>query len=125
MHYKKILLLSLLLVTFINFSFAKPPKILVFSKTTSYYHESIPDGVAAIQLLGKQIHVDVDTTKDASVFTDENLKQYAAVVFVNTADESSTLLNEAQQAAFMRVIQSGKGYVGIHAAADAEYKWPW
>jgi type 1 glutamine amidotransferase len=25
----------------------------------------------------------------------------------------------------MHFIESGKGYVGIHAAADAEYQWPW
>jgi type 1 glutamine amidotransferase len=125
MFQKKKLFTVALFVTLAAFSFAKPPKILVFSKTTSYYHEAIPNGVAAIQLLGKQYHFDVDTTKDAGMFTEDNLKQYAAVVFVNTADESSTLLNEAQQTALMHFIEAGKGFVGIHAAADAEYKWPW
>jgi hypothetical protein len=28
------------------------PKVLVFSKTAGYYHESIPKGIAAIQKLG-------------------------------------------------------------------------
>jgi len=125
MLHKRILFISLLLMLSISRSFAKPPKVLVFSKITYYYHESIPDGIAAIQLLGKQMHFDVDTTKDASKFTDENLKQYAAVIFLNTSDTTGALLNDAQQMALMHFIESGKGYVGIHAAADAEYQWPW
>jgi cytochrome c len=30
-----------------------------------------------------------------------------------------------QQQEFERYIQAGGGYVGIHAAADCEYDWPW
>jgi len=125
MLHKKVLSYSLFVILLFNASLAKAQKILVFSKTTSFYHESIPDGVAAIQLLGKELRLDVDTTKDASKFTTDNLQQYAAVIFVNTADESSTLLSEAQRNALVSFIQSGKGFVGIHAAADAEYAWPW
>jgi uncharacterized protein len=121
----KILFISLAFMLCASFSFAKQPKILVFSKTTFYYHESIPAGIAAIQLLGKQMHFDVDTTRDASKFTDQNLKQYAAIIFLSTSDTSGALLNDAQQSALMHFIESGKGYVGIHAAADAEYQWPW
>jgi len=125
MLFKKLFIAIVLLISFAGTLQAAPPKVLVFGKTTSFYHESIPDGMAAIQLLGKKMGFDVDTTRDASAFTDDNLKQYAAVVFVNTADESSTLLTPAQRDAFVHFIQSGKGYVGIHAAADAEYNWPW
>jgi type 1 glutamine amidotransferase len=125
MLYKKNSFVCLLFILSVNALFAKPPKVLVFSKTTFYYHESIPAGIAAIQLLGKQMHFDVDTTKDAAAFTDENLKQYAAVIFLSTSDTSGALLNDAQQTALMHFIESGKGYVGIHAASDAEYQWPW
>lgn len=106
-------------------SIAQKPKVLVFSKNTSYYHESIPDGVAAIQRLGASNNYNVDTTTNASKFNDENLKQYAAVIFLNTADEKSILLTDEEKEAFKHFIESGKGYVGIHAAADAEYEWPW
>ena len=61
MLYKKILFVCLLFILSVNALFAKPPKVLVFSKTTFDYHESIPAGIAAIQLLGKQMHFDVDT----------------------------------------------------------------
>jgi hypothetical protein len=54
MLYKKILFVALLFVLDAGLLSAKPPRVLVFGKTTSFYHESIPDGMIAIQLLGKK-----------------------------------------------------------------------
>lgn len=98
------------------------PRVLVFTKTKGYYHESIPTGVAAIQKLGNENGFVVDTTKDASIFTEANLKKYSAVIFLST---TGNVLNADQQLAFERYIQAGGGYVGVHAAADTEYDWPW
>jgi glucose/arabinose dehydrogenase len=64
----------------------------------------------------------VDTTRDASWFTDENLKQYAAVVFLST---TGNVLDHRQEAAFERYIQAGGGFVGVHSASDTEYDWGW
>ncbi|WP_276498185.1 ThuA domain-containing protein [Pontibacter litorisediminis] len=97
-------------------------KILVFSKTSGYRHESIPAGKAALLQLGKEHQVRVDTTENAAVFTADSLAQYAAVVFLNTTEE---VLNAEQQRAFEKYIRSGKGFVGVHAATDTEYDWPW
>lgn len=97
-------------------------KALVFSKTTGFRHSSIPDGIAAIQALGAVHEFDVDTTEDASVFTDTGLAPYDVVIFLSTTGD---ILDAAQQSAFERFIQSGKGYVGIHSASDTEYSWPW
>ncbi|GAB4015227.1 ThuA domain-containing protein [Spirosoma koreense] len=101
---------------------ADPPRVLIFSKTKGWKHTSIPFGIAAIQKLGNENGFLVDTTKNAALFTDDNLKQYAAVVFNST---TGNVLNGEQQAAFERYIQAGGGYMGIHAAADTEYDWPW
>ncbi|MBC7921941.1 MAG: ThuA domain-containing protein [Ferruginibacter sp.] len=98
------------------------PKILVFSMTNGYRHESIPKGIAAIEKLGTENGFEVDATEDSTQFTEENLNQYRSVVFLCTTGD---VLNDAQQVAFQKFIQSGKGYVGIHAAADTEYDWPW
>ncbi|WP_229368700.1 ThuA domain-containing protein [Shewanella sp. 10N.7] len=35
------------------------------------------------------------------------------------------MLNESQQEAVERFIQSRKGFVGIYSTADTEHKWPW
>lgn len=98
------------------------PRILVFSKTEGFHHASIADGNTAIIKLGEENGFEVDTTSNADAFTEENLNKYAAVVFLNTTGD---LLNHYQEADFERYIQAGGGYVGIHAAADAEYDWGW
>ena len=67
----------------------KSPRILVFMKTKGYHHESIPFGAAAIIKLGEQNKFAVDTTADASVFTDEGLSKYNAVVFLEHYNECS------------------------------------
>ena len=98
------------------------PRILVFSKTEGFRHSSIETGIAAIQELGQENGIAVDATEDASMFTANNLRRYDAVVFLNTTGD---VFNDAQQNEFERFIQAGGGYVGIHAATDTEYDWPW
>jgi cytochrome c len=98
------------------------PRILVFSKTAGFRHGSIPAGIAAIRKLGAENGFAVDTTENAAYFHEDSLKRYSAVVFLNATGD---VLNAYQQADFERYIQAGGGYMGIHAAADCEYGWPW
>lgn len=101
---------------------SKPKKILVFSKTNGFYHNSIPDGVAAVYKLGNEMHFTVDTTTSGVYFTEDSLKKYAAVIFMNT---NGPVLDTAQKADFERYIQAGGGYVGVHSATATEYNWSW
>jgi type 1 glutamine amidotransferase len=96
--------------------------ILVFSKTTGFRHDSIPDGIAAIRTLGAEHGFAVDATEDATTFADGALARYQAVVFLCTTGD---VLDPEQRAAFERYIRSGGGFVGIHSASDTEYHWPW
>ncbi|WP_338403968.1 ThuA domain-containing protein [Cellulosimicrobium arenosum] len=100
----------------------EPFDVLVFSKTAGFRHGSIPAGIAAIEQLGEDNGFTVTATEDAGAFTDENLSQYEAVVFLSTTGD---VLGEDQQAAFEQYVQDGGGYAGIHAASDTEYDWPW
>jgi type 1 glutamine amidotransferase len=97
-------------------------RLLVFSKTGGFRHASIKDAIAALQKLAAQHNVAADFTEDASVFTDENLRQYSAVVFLLT---TGSILDNNQKAAFERYIEAGGGYVGVHSATDTEYSWAW
>jgi type 1 glutamine amidotransferase len=98
-------------------------RVLVFSKTTGFRHDSIPDGIAAIKKLGQQYRFTVDATEDDSLFTDRNLKRYQAVVFLSTTGDP--LGTPEEKAAFQRYVEHGGGFAGIHAAADSGYTWPW
>ncbi len=94
-------------------------RVLVFSKTAGYRHDSIPAGVEAIRELGSAHGFEVTATEDASVFTTLSA---TAVVFLSTSGE---VLDAAQQAAFESYVEGGGGYVGVHGAADTGYDWPW
>jgi cytochrome c len=122
-----VLLLALFLVSSLTTSIlaqvVTPEKrILVFSKTAGFRHGSINAGKDAIIKIGSENGFSTDTTENSSVFTENNLKKYRAVVFLNTTGD---ILNDAQQTAFEHYIQAGGGFVGIHAATDTEYDWQW
>jgi type 1 glutamine amidotransferase len=99
-----------------------PFKALLFSKTSGYRHASIPDGIAAIQQLAAANNFQVVSTEDATVFTDAGLAPYQVVIFLLT---SGDVLDQLQQDALTRFLQSGRGFVGIHSACATEQDWPW
>lgn len=99
-----------------------PYKVLVFSKTKGFRHKNIPDGIKAVKALGARNNFSVDATEDSAVFTADNLKQYKAVIFLNTTGD---ILDDTQQTAFEGYIKNGGGFVGIHSASDTEYHWAW
>jgi type 1 glutamine amidotransferase len=96
--------------------------VLVFSKTAGYRHDSIAAGVAAIRSLGENNGFAVDATEDDKVFIDERLSRYREIIFLSTTGE---VLDADERAAFERFIRHGGGFVGIHAASDTGYEWPW
>ncbi|MCI0391252.1 MAG: ThuA domain-containing protein [Acidobacteria bacterium] len=97
-------------------------RVLIFSKTTGFRHDSITDGIAAIRQLGQQNGFEVDATEDASAFNDGNLARYQTTVFLCTTGD---VLDNDQQAAFERYVRNGGGFVGVHSATDTEYDWAW
>ena len=96
--------------------------LLIFTKTEGFRHDSIEDGVQALQSLAKSHNWATAHTEDASFFNSDSLRKYDAVVFLSTTGD---ILDEEQQKAFEQYINNGGGFVGIHAAADTEYEWPW
>jgi len=97
-------------------------RILVFSKTAGWRHGSISAGMELLSEIATEKGWKIEQTEDAGYFTEDSLKRYSAVIFLSTTGD---VLNHIQQADFERYIQGGGGYVGIHAASDTEYDWPW
>lgn len=96
-------------------------RILIFSKTGGFRHQSIPDGIKALREILSPGY-EVDASEDSRVFSTENLKRYKCVVFLSTTGD---ILNDSEQKAFEEYIRAGGGYAGVHAAADTEHTWPW
>ncbi len=96
--------------------------VLLFTKTAGWHHDSTHAGVTAVKALGDLHDFKVFWTENASlVFNDKELPKYKAVIFLSTTGD---VLDATQQAAFERYMKAGGGFVGIHAAADTEYDWP-
>ena len=103
-------------------SFAKKPKVLIFSKTAGFHHNSIAKGIPAIQKLGAENNFDVDTTTDVKNFNDKFLKSYQALIFLSP---TGSVFNDGQKIAIQKYIHNGGGFVGIHSATDFEFDWQW
>lgn len=97
-------------------------KVLLVTKTGGWHHESILEGVTAMKTLAERHNFELKRHQDGEKMTDTTLKNYDLVVFLNTTMD---ILDDFEQEAFKRFIQSGKGFVGIHAASDTEYEWEW
>ena len=97
-------------------------KVLVFTKTAGYRHKSIEKGVATLSELGSENGFEITQTEDSLAFTKDNLQKYQLVVFLSTTMD---ILGDSGQQAFTAYINGGGAYMGIHAAADTEYDWPW
>ncbi len=100
----------------------EPPHVLIYSKTRAFRHECIEPGSAALQSYLKGYGITSTFSGDSSLFTPEGLKNFDVVMFFQT---TGNVLDSAQEIAFQKYIRSGKGFVGVHSAADTEYDWPW
>lgn len=102
--------------------FAPPPfRVLLFSRTVGFRHDSIPAAIAALTELQTEGGFTVEATEDPTQFTADNLSRFQVVVFLLTTGD---VLADDQQAAFEGWIAGGGGFVGVHSAADTEYDWP-
>jgi uncharacterized protein len=119
-------------------SAAAKKKVLFFTKSSGYEHDAIKlqmrDGkpgyaFAVLKSLGEKNNFDVVFSKDGSLFTPAYLAQFDAFVFYTTGDLTLAKNNEALgdgnppmtaegKAAFFKAIEGGKGFVGVHSAAD-------
>ncbi|KAF6823317.1 glycosyl hydrolase [Colletotrichum musicola] len=101
-------------------SLPQPPpfRVLVFSKTAGFRHDSIPAGISSISALGTRTgRFVVDATEDAeSAITPASLSRYKTVLFLHTT--GLDLLNNEQIAALKGYVRNGGGFVGVHAAAS-------
>jgi uncharacterized protein len=106
--------------------------VLVVAQTKGFEHDSIPDAMASVWKMGhdtKLWEATLRTDTELITKTDikdrnvKNLHYFDALVFASTTGELD--LTEDQKRDMLSFIHDdGKGFVGIHAALDTNYKWP-
>lgn len=94
-------------------------KLLIFSATAGFRHESIPATVEAVTEEAAAAGHEVVHTEDPSALKD--LDGYAAVVFAHV---SGDVLDDEARASLVEFIGAGGGFAGIHGASTAERGWP-
>ncbi|OSC99916.1 class I glutamine amidotransferase-like protein [Trametes coccinea BRFM310] len=90
-------------------------RVLIYSATRDFRHDSIPTAVDALVAHGPTANITFDHTEDETWFTDDRLQQYDGIVFLSNTGE---VLNEAEKAAFQRWLDLGGNLIGIHSASD-------
>jgi len=98
---------------------AAPMKVLVVTVTKGFRHSSIPTAERVLAALGKadgSFEVDYARTDGdiATKMTLAGLAGYDAVIFANTTGE----LPIPDVTAFLKWIEGGKGFLGMHSATD-------
>src|SRR5580692_4853757 len=89
---------------------APQKSILVYTRNYTpdgkgYVHDNIASSVAAIRKMGTEAGFAVDASDDPAVFTDGNLRQYAALVFANSNNQAFS--SDAQRDAFKHYVEAG------------------
>jgi type 1 glutamine amidotransferase len=97
-------------------------RILLFTRTEGFRHDSIEPAVAALLRLAASAGAAADATEDPDALDADKLERYAVVVFLMTTGD---VLDPPQENALMDFVRRGGGYVGVHSATDTEYDWPW
>ncbi|MEV8097504.1 ThuA domain-containing protein [Kitasatospora sp. NPDC085879] len=97
-------------------------RILIHTRNLLFPHESVVDGVRALQELGADHGFEVDSTDEPSEFRPGSLRRYAAVVFLSTGGD---VLDEPGRDALRAHLGAGNGWMGVHCAAGTEMEWPW
>ena len=118
---KKLLLsLSAFVVVFSLSAAEAPKKLLVVTVTKGFRHSSIGTAEKILAKLAddKKNNIAVDYVRNdedmASKMTAENLKQYDGFIFANTTG----VLPLPNKEAFLKEIQNGKAFIGMHSASD-------
>src|SRR5450631_2783813 len=105
--------------------------VLVVAQTKGFEHDSISAAMDAVYTMGKESGLwDTTLRTDTELLTKKdlgrnakNLNYFDALVFASTTGELD--MDPGQKLDMLSFIkEDGKGFVGIHAALDTNYKWP-
>ena len=108
---------------------AAKAKVLVYSGSTGYRHESIPAAVESLKSIAAKAGYEVVATEDPEVFSADGLAPYKVLVLVSSTTDpkkpDSEWFQGTRREALQGFLKAGKGVLALHAAADSHYNWGW
>jgi Trehalose utilisation/PKD domain len=109
-------------IVFIIFAFLMANNVFGQGKVLVFYDTNYEAEATILWNNAREKNRDLDTTSNPAKFTELQLKNYTAVVFLNTSING---LDYRQSAEFQRFMQAGGGFIGINTAIEKSYKWLW
>lgn len=97
-------------------------RVLMVTETAGWQHESTYAAIPAMHRLAERHDFHLDHKQSAMRLTEEQLMSYDVLLMINTTGD---IFNDAEQALIQQFMRAGKGWVGVHAAADTEHDWKW
>jgi uncharacterized protein len=96
-------------------------KMLIYTLTKAFRHDSITQGVAMLQEIGQEQGFETVVATDNSDITLEGLSQYEIVFFMNPTGD---IFNSTEQQAYEDWMTTKNGaFGGTHSATDTENGW--
>jgi uncharacterized protein len=109
---------------------AAKKRILAIGEVNGWQHDSVSHALATLERLGREsglwdTYIRTDTqliTKKKLERNAKNIDYFDAVVFYTTGELP---LDDSQKSDLLAFIKDdGKGFIGVHSAADTFYTWP-
>ncbi|MEM2443353.1 MAG: ThuA domain-containing protein [Candidatus Bathyarchaeia archaeon] len=96
--------------------------LLMMTHSAGFRHDYLPTAIDVVKRLGVESGLfDVVATEDCSLLSSESLSRFDAVLFATSGELPMT---DEQKADFINAIKGGKGFIGVHNAADTFYRFP-
>lgn len=97
-------------------------KIIILTETQGYRHASIEDGLTMFNCNSEEWNIETIHLQESDELPNYNISNYSIIVLLNTTGD---YLNDEEQTMLKAYVNNGGSILGIHAATDAEYDWPW
>lgn len=97
-------------------------KVLVLTEAQGFKHESISAGMDMFKAKQADWNIEVEQASESSMLSTLGITRFRIIVLLNTTGD---LFTDNEQELLQDFVQNGGSILAIHAAADAEYNWPW
>jgi type 1 glutamine amidotransferase len=97
-------------------------KVLVYTSPDYYHDPVIPTAISEFRKMAEKHFFEMVWSQQASVFNEDNLKDYSVIVFLHANGAS---LNDGQMKSLKQFVRQGGGFVGIHATSVTQELDEW
>jgi uncharacterized protein (TIGR03437 family) len=115
--------LAALALVFAVLADAAPRRVLLFTHSAGYRHDSIPAARSAFESIAALSNgrLEVVSSEDLSLINSGTLRAFDVLFFFTSGELA---LNEQQRRDLLAFVSEGKGFGGAHSATDTLYSWP-